>query len=84
MIAAGPVADDGTFALYRWSGVSTDAPVAFGTDAIAGMKPEGLFALPGTTAVRILSDDGDLRYGERVCKDVPAARKQFRNVVVTP
>ncbi|WP_455282263.1 DUF3616 domain-containing protein [Cupriavidus necator] len=84
VIAAGPVADDGTFALYRWSGASTDAPVAFGTDAIAGMKPEGLFELPGTTAVRILSDDGDVRYGERVCKDVPAARKQFRNVVVTP
>ncbi|SOY68868.1 hypothetical protein CBM2589_A90338 [Cupriavidus taiwanensis] len=58
--------------------------MAFGTDAIADVKPEGLFELSGTTAVRILSDDGDVRYGKRVCEDVPAARKQFRSVVLTP
>ncbi|WP_427308711.1 hypothetical protein [Cupriavidus sp. H39] len=47
--------------------------MAFGTDAMADVKPEGLFELSGTTAVRFHSDDGDVQYGKRVCKDVPAA-----------
>jgi len=84
VIAAGPVADDGTFALYRWSGAASDRPVAFGQTAIATLKPEAIFTMPGTQRLRILSDDGGVLRDGVECKRLPAARQGFRSVMVEP
>ena len=83
LVVAGPPADDGDFALYRWSGAAGDAPqridVALGT-----LRPEALYAIPGTRRVQLLSDDGGIEIGGTACKDLPAARRSFRGLVITP
>jgi len=76
LVVAGPPADDGDFALYRWSGSAGDAPrridIALGT-----LRPEALYAIPGTRQVQLLSDDGGIETGGTACKDLPAARRSF-------
>lgn len=58
LIIAGPRADQGQFALYQWSGDAGQSPVRLSQQVFAGIKPEALFAIPGTRTVQILSDDG--------------------------
>ena len=58
MIVAGPPADHGEFALYRWSGEPTDKPVQLVHEPFERARPEALFAIPGTRQLQILSDDG--------------------------
>jgi hypothetical protein len=62
LIVAGPAQNKGTFALYVWSGQSgADAGLLheFDYDAALELKPEVVFAIPGTEDVYVLSDDGD-------------------------
>ncbi|MDC8758839.1 DUF3616 domain-containing protein [Janthinobacterium fluminis] len=76
LIVAGPTGDSGSFALYRWSGQRNDAAVRLAHD-FKTLRPEALFAIPGSDTVQILSDDG----GE-ACKDLPEARQTFRGAVI--
>ncbi len=79
LIVAGPPADQGSFALYRWSGQRHDAPVAItGTD-LKNLRPEALFALPGSAQAQLLSDDGGLSVDGVACKKLPADRQGFRS-----
>jgi hypothetical protein len=84
LIVAGPTADQGSFALYRWSGRAGDAatPVA-GVD-LGNLRPEAAFAIPQSNLVQLLSDDGGVMAGGVECKKLPAARQTFRSLVVTP
>lgn len=82
LIVAGPTADDGTFALFRWAGGANDAPTPWEDDAIRTLRPEALFAIPGTTQVRILSDDGQMPQGGARCKDLPPRKQSFRSTTV--
>lgn len=77
MIVAGPTGKTGDFALYRWSGVSGEAPVELGHVDFRRARPEALFAIPGTHMVQILSDDG----GDH-CKEIPEHEQTFQSVVV--
>jgi hypothetical protein len=77
MIVAGPPADQGTFALYRWSGKAQDAPERLLHEDVDDMRPEALFAIPGTRKVQILSDDG----GPHVKRMAPE-RQTFRSWTV--
>lgn len=78
LIAAGPVADQGSFAIYRWSGRAGDAPqVVEGVD-LQGLRPEVLFVWPGSGEVQLLSDDGGVRVGGVACKNLPSAKQSFR------
>jgi hypothetical protein len=77
LIVAGPTADEGTFALYRWSGKREDAPVPLNAD-LRDLRPEGLFAIPGTSSVQLLSDDGGIRIDGAECKSLPMTRQAFR------
>jgi hypothetical protein len=83
LIVAGPTADEGTFALYRWSGKREDAPVPLSAD-LRDLRPEGLFAIPGTSSVQLLSDDGGIRVDGAECKSQPMARQAFRAMTLTP
>lgn len=57
-IVAGPVADAGSFALYKWSGVATDAPALTGVAFPPRFSPEALVVMPDTDFALALSDDG--------------------------
>lgn len=84
LIVAGPTADRGSFALYRWSGRAGEAatPVA-GVD-LGNLRPEAAFAISQTGQVQLLSDDGGVMTGGVECKKLPSARQTFRGRVVTP
>lgn len=83
LIVGGPTGDNGTFALFRWSGQrdETATPVA-GID-LKNLRPEALFALPGSNRVQLLSDDGGIVVDGVQCKTLPANKQQFRSVTVT-
>lgn len=78
LIAAGPPADDGSFALFRWSGRAGDAPVPMKVD-LGTLRPEALFAWPDGQ-VTLLSDDGGMPVGKKVCKEADKSRRAFRSL----
>ena len=77
MIVAGPPADQGEFALYRWSGDPQAAAVQLLHEPFEKARPEALFAIPGTRKLQILSDDG----GEHV-KKLAEDEQQFLSLTV--
>jgi hypothetical protein len=82
LVVAGPAADEGSFALYKWSGKSNDAPKRIEQVKFDGLSPEALFAIPDSDRVQILSDDGGLDVGGTACKTSNEAVKSFRSLVV--
>ena len=82
LVAAGPAADDGTFALFRWTGKPGEAPVALKVE-LGTLRPEALFAWPDGQ-VTLLSDDGGIKVGKQACKDADKAKRSFRALDVKP
>lgn len=82
LIVAGPTGDDGSFALYRWSGRTGDeavrVPLELGT-----LRPEALFTWPAGQAT-LLSDDGGVDLGKKACKDADKHQRGFRSLDFTP
>ena len=78
MIVAGPSGDQGRFALFRWSGDPHDAPLELTQSHFDDVRPEALFAIPGTRRVQLLSDDG----GKHV-DTLPETRQTFRSVTIS-
>jgi hypothetical protein len=83
LIVAGPIADEGTFALYRWSGKRADATVLDPVE-LGSLRPEALFAIPQTTQVQLLSDDGGVMTADVACKTRPLKSQTFRSLVLQP
>jgi len=81
-VVGGPIADRGTFALFRWSGRAGDAPVALPAD-LGTLRPEALFAVPGSDQLVLLSDDGGLERDGKECKDLKASLQHFRGMTVS-
>jgi hypothetical protein len=81
-VVGGPVADRGTFALFRWSGRAGDAPTPVPVD-LGSLRPEALFAVPGTDRIVLLSDDGGVEQGGKACKDLEAPLQQFRGMTLS-
>lgn len=82
LIAAGPPADDGTFALLRWSGKPGEAPVALKLE-LGTLRPEALLTWPDGQ-VTLLSDDGGVLVGNKACKDAAKAGRSFRALDFKP
>ena len=78
MIVAGPAADHGDFALYKWTGDAKDKPEQLLHEDFDQVRPEALFAIPGTRKVQILSDDG----GPHV-KGMAQDEQTFQSVTIT-
>jgi len=76
LIAAGPPADTGSFAVYRWSGKAADAPMSIKLD-LGTLRPEALFAWPDGQ-LTLLSDDGGVMVGKKACKDADKGKRSFR------
>jgi len=83
LIVAGPTADSGTFALYRWTGRAADMPTQVTGLTLGTLRPEALFAIPHTSELQLLSDDGGVRIGEAECKQLGMSRQSFRGLTVT-
>ncbi|MGH6624664.1 MAG: DUF3616 domain-containing protein [Burkholderiaceae bacterium] len=82
LIVAGPTGDNGTFAVFRWSGKPTDVAVALSGVDLQGLRPEALFAVPNSARVQLLSDDGGVLIGGVECKSLPATQQAFRSLTV--
>jgi hypothetical protein len=86
IIVAGPFDGNGTFALYRWSGVQASAPTLLTGADFHDFAPEALFvdqpaAAGGATrlALTAVSDDGDAKLEDgTTCKDAPASKQRTR------
>jgi hypothetical protein len=48
------------------------------------LRPEAPFAVPGTQAVQILSDDGGVMSEGVECRKGPPSGQSFRSITVTP
>lgn len=78
LIVAGPTDDDGSFALYAWSGEGDQVERVRNVD-FAGLKPEAMLAYPSEAeAVDFLSDDGGVELNGVVCKKASPAARRFR------
>lgn len=78
LIAAGPPADEGSFALFRWSGKPADKPQLVPV-GLGSLRPEGLFAWPDGQ-LTLVSDDGGVLVGKSACKDADKQRRAFRSL----
>ncbi|MDR7267718.1 hypothetical protein J2X20_000347 [Pelomonas saccharophila] len=76
LIVAGPTGDEGTFALFRWSGKPIDMPVPVKAE-LGTLRPEALFAWPDGQ-ITLLSDDGGVMVGNKACKDADKGKRTFR------
>ena len=83
LIAAGPTADSGSFALFRWSGRAGEAATMLTGIDLHDLRPEALFAIPGSKRVQLLSDDGGIKTGGFACKKLPGERQTFRSLTIT-
>lgn len=84
LIIAGPPGDEGTFRLFRWSGVPADKPIGIPGVSFDGLNPEALFAVPQTDTVQVLSDDGGEDVEGVACKKQKKSKQSFRSIIVTP
>ncbi|WP_457324886.1 DUF3616 domain-containing protein [Roseateles sp. P5_E11] len=82
LIAAGPPADVGSFALFRWSGKATDVPAPVKAE-LGTLRPEALFAWPDGL-LTLLSDDGGVMVGKKACKDADKSKRAFRALDLKP
>ncbi|HEY8877714.1 MAG TPA: DUF3616 domain-containing protein [Roseateles sp.] len=82
LIVAGPPADEGSFALFRWSGRPGDVPTPVKAD-LGTLRPEALFAWPDGQ-ITLLSDDGGLMVGKKACKDADKGKRSFRALDIRP
>ncbi|MBY3150695.1 DUF3616 domain-containing protein [Rhizobium laguerreae] len=78
LIVAGPVSDQGPFALYRWLG-GKSSPEELKAPALRPLRPEALMQIPGAGLVQVLSDDGS-----RTCDDekTPLSQRTFRSIEI--
>jgi uncharacterized repeat protein (TIGR01451 family) len=89
LIVAGPASETGTFALYTWSGIPTDAPVLRSAN-LSGLNPEGIaevsVGLSASSVVQLITDGGDtVLYGDGIiAKELSQPNfKKFRSDLVT-
>jgi hypothetical protein len=84
LIVAGPTGDQGSFALFRWSGQRDGIPTPVAGIDLKNLRPEALFAIPDSNRVQLLSDDGGVVVGGVECKTLPEASQTFRSLSITP
>ena len=53
-----------------------------GDASLGDLRPEALFAIPGSDTVQILSDDGGIVTQGVACKDRDAPQQSFRSITV--
>jgi hypothetical protein len=83
LILAGGKDEGGAFRLYKWSGVSGQAPVAVqDVLAPASSAPEAIVIYPDTRDVQVLFDQGEHLISGTICKDASSASRFFSDVII--
>lgn len=82
MIVAGPPGDSGSFMMYRWAGKASEKAQAIPGIEGGGLFPEALTAIPDSSQILLLSDDGGVKSGGVACKDREKTKQSFRAVIV--
>jgi hypothetical protein len=82
LIVAGPYRDEGSFQLYQWSGVASEASKLLQDTDFQDLHPEALVVCSGEKTLQILSDDGDRQIDEEKCKRAPPQKRRFRSIRV--
>lgn len=83
LIVAGPIADSGSFALFKWSGIAGHGAILLDA-ALKDLRPEAVFATGSGNDVQLLSDDGGIRVNGIECKKLPQAQHKFRSLMIKP
>ena len=83
LIVAGPISNNGDFALYAWSGAPAEAAKPIRVALPPKFTPEALFVLPGTREALLLSDDGALLVGGKTCEKPDKSQQRFRATNIT-
>jgi broad specificity phosphatase PhoE len=83
LIVAGPYGDEGSFKLYKWSGVASEEPRIAQDINFQNLRPEALVVYPAKKTIQILSDDGDNPVDGKKCKKVAPDKRSFRSVWVS-
>lgn len=81
LIVAGPPGDDGSFALFRWSGEKETKPQPLPNTLPQDLRPEAIFEI-SALKVQLLSDDGGVTTDGVECKDRDEDEKEFRSIVL--
>jgi hypothetical protein len=83
-IVAGPTADEGTFALYRWPTKPGGVAASLDAELPSTFRPEVLFANTDGSSIMLLSDDGEVKVQGMNCKDLKEKPEQqsFRAVTL--
>lgn len=84
LIVAGPTADAGSFALFKWSGKAGDAAVPIPGVELKDLRPEALFATGSGKTVQLLSDDGGILVRGVECKKLRKSSQAFRSLIISP
>ena len=84
LIVAGPTANVGSFALFRWSGNAGDAANPLADIDLKGLRPEALFPVGAGKEVQLLSDDGGIAVNDIECKKLPIGKQTFRSLSISP
>lgn len=82
LVVGGPIADDGSFALFHWRGGS-EPPQKLAQPALGSLRPEALFGWPGGGQWQMLSDDGGVIEGGKPCKELKTHKQGFRSLAFT-
>lgn len=82
LVVGGPIADDGSFALFHWRGGS-DAPQMLAQPALGTLRPEALFGWPGGKQWQLISDDGGVVEDGKPCKKLKTRKESFRSLTFT-
>lgn len=82
LVVGGPVADDGSFALFHWRGGS-DTPQRLTRPTLGTLRPEALFGWPGGAQWQLLSDDGGVIEDGKLCKKLKTHKQSFRSLTST-
>lgn len=79
-VVGGPIADAGTFALYRWN--TQEAPALVQMLGSSAGSPESLAFYPGSTDLQVGLDGSSVSAGATTCKDAAPSAQLFRDLVV--
>lgn len=82
LVVGGPIADDGSFALFHWRGGS-DTPRLLGEPPLGTLRPEALIGWPGGVQWQLLSDDGGVIEDGKPCKKLKTHKQSFRSLSFT-
>ena len=83
LLVAGPIDNESSFQLWRWSGVASATPKLLTEWTYEYQSAEALFVYPSSNKVQILMDEGSRPVDSNKCKDALEPHQSFTSFWVT-